>query len=127
MAMKPQIDTYLIMDDIIEKLSLLDYENAFCRGWKHKRISRVYFAHPPGPDEDESQRIHMMYDMIYWLLSLNKEQNKKQGVFINFKDFKGKIDDALNKLINDLKKLGITLAKNLKIDNLRPGHGEIVC
>ena len=24
---KPQIDTYLVMDDIIEKLSLLDYEN----------------------------------------------------------------------------------------------------
>ena len=30
MANKPQIDTYLIMDDIIEKLSLLDYENQFC-------------------------------------------------------------------------------------------------
>ena len=42
---KPTIDIYLIMDDIIEKLSLLDYENAFCKGWKHKRISRIYFAH----------------------------------------------------------------------------------
>lgn len=41
----PAIDTYLIMDDIIEKLSLLDYENSFCRGWKQKRISRVHFAH----------------------------------------------------------------------------------
>ena len=62
------------MDDIIEKLSLLDYENAFCRGWKHKRISRVYFAHPPNNEEDELQRLHMMYDMSYWLMSLNKEQ-----------------------------------------------------
>ena len=62
------------MDDIIEKLSLLDYENAFCRGWKHKRISRVYFAHPPLSDEDEQQRLHMLYDMSYWLMSLNKEQ-----------------------------------------------------
>lgn len=33
------------MDDIIEKLSLLDYENSFCKGWKQKRISRIYFAH----------------------------------------------------------------------------------
>ena len=74
MANKPQIDTYLIMDDIIEKLSLLDYENAFCKGWKHSRISRVYFAHPPLKDEDEAQRIHMLYDMIYWLMSLNKDQ-----------------------------------------------------
>ena len=62
------------MDDIIEKLSLLDYENAFCRGWKHKRISRVYFAHPPLGDEDELARLHMLYDMSYWLMSLNKEQ-----------------------------------------------------
>jgi hypothetical protein len=41
----PTIDTYLIMDDIIEKLSLLDYETSFCKGWKQKRISRVHFAH----------------------------------------------------------------------------------
>ncbi len=33
-ASKPLIDTYLIMDDITEKLSLLDYENSFCKGWK---------------------------------------------------------------------------------------------
>ena len=62
------------MDDIIEKLSLLDYENQFCRGWKHKRVSRVYYAHPPMADEDENTRLHMLYDMIYWLMSLNKEQ-----------------------------------------------------
>jgi hypothetical protein len=43
------------MDDIIEKLSLLDYENSFCKGWKHARISRVYFAHPPEENEDEVQ------------------------------------------------------------------------
>ena len=83
MANKPQIDTYLIMDDIIEKLSLLDYENAFCRGWKHKRISRVYFAHPPLTDEDELARLHMLYDMSYWLMSLNKEQVSAFNVFAN--------------------------------------------
>ena len=74
MANKPQIDTYLIMDDIIEKLSLLDYENAFCRGWKHKRISRVYFSHPPLGEDEDIHRLHMLYDMSYWLMSLNKEQ-----------------------------------------------------
>lgn len=73
MANKPQIDTYLIMDDIIEKLSLLDYENSFCKGWKHARISRVYFAHPPEENEDEVQWLYVLYDMIYWLMSLNKD------------------------------------------------------
>ena len=124
MANKPQIDTYLIMDDIIEKLSLLDYENAFCKGWKHQRISRVYFAHPP-LYEEEKDRIHMLYDIVYWLISLNKD--KKTGVFINFKDFKGKLEDALTKLVNDLKKFGLPNVKNLKIENLRIGYGETVC
>ena len=72
-ASKPSIDTYLIMDDIIEKLSLLDYENAFCKGWRHKRISRIYFAHPPHKqDEDEITRVNVLYDMVYWLMSMDK-------------------------------------------------------
>jgi hypothetical protein len=71
---KPAVDIYLIMDDIIEKLSLLDYENSFCKGWKHKRISRIYFAHADSPGEDESTRIHFLYDMVYWLMGMNKEK-----------------------------------------------------
>jgi len=72
-ASKPSIDTYLIMDDIIEKLSLLDYENSFFRGWKHKRISRIYFAHSPeASNEDANTRINILYDLVYWLMGLNK-------------------------------------------------------
>ena len=74
MGNKPQIDIYLIMDDIIEKLSLLDYETSFCKGWKHKRISRIYFAHPPHFGEDATQRAHYFFDMCYWLMSMNKEK-----------------------------------------------------
>lgn len=71
---KPAIDTYLIMDDIIEKLSLLDYENLFCKGYKHGRISRIYFAHKPEGGETDSQRINYIYDMVYWLLLMDKEK-----------------------------------------------------
>lgn len=114
------------MDDIIEKLSLLDYENQFCKGWKHKKISRIYFAHPP-EEEEETSRLHMLYDMVYWLISLNKEQSKKQGVFINFKDFKGKVEGAMSKMVGDLKKFGLPNVKNLKIEILKQGYGEVVC
>ena len=71
---KPTIDIYLIMDDIIEKLSLLDYENQFCKGWRHRRISRIYFAHQPHHGEDTIQRINLLYDMCYWLMSMNKDK-----------------------------------------------------
>jgi hypothetical protein len=33
------------MDDIIEKLRLLDYEIGFCKVRKLQPISRIYFAH----------------------------------------------------------------------------------
>ena len=84
------------MDDIIEKLSLLDYENTFCKGWKHKRISRIYYAHSPHQGEDVNERCNVMYDMCYWLMSMNKEKVSSfhvsdtfQSVSCKFKFFGG--------------------------------------
>lgn len=45
------IDPSLIMDDIIEKLHLLEYINKFCHSRGHKPLSRYYFA----VDEDHSE------------------------------------------------------------------------
>jgi hypothetical protein len=72
------------MDDIIEKLSLLDYENQFCKGWKHKRINRVYFAYPPHAGEDEVARANVLYDMCYWLMGLNKEKVSVSNYLLPF-------------------------------------------
>lgn len=38
------VDPCLIMDDIIEKLQLLEYVNLFCHTRGHKPVSRTYFA-----------------------------------------------------------------------------------
>lgn len=54
--------------------------------------------------------------MVFWLMSLNKDKNKKLGVFVPFADFKGNVTGALDKLIGDLKKFGYSNAKNLKPD-----------
>ena len=48
-------------------------------------------------------------------------------MFINFKDFKGKIEDALKKMIGDLKKFGLPGVKAIKVENLKSGYGETVC
>lgn len=42
---KPKIDPYLIMDDIMEKLKLLNYENEFCERYGKDKIVRIYFAY----------------------------------------------------------------------------------
>jgi len=46
---------------------------------------------------------------------------------VNFKDFKGKTQDALEKMISDLKKFGIQVAKNCRTEHLSTGQGEVVC
>lgn len=64
------------------------------------------------------------YDMVYWLMSMNKDKNKKLGVFVPFVDFKGNITESLTKLISDLKKFGYSNAKILKVEQLKQGWGE---
>ena len=39
-----RMDPVLIMDDIIEKLHLLDYLRSFCPKYNRQPISRTYFA-----------------------------------------------------------------------------------
>ena len=41
---KPRIDPFIIMDDIIEKLRLLNYEINFCQKNNHEVIHKIYFA-----------------------------------------------------------------------------------
>ena len=41
---RPTVDPCLIMDDIIEKLHLLNYQSKFCRLRNMKPLSRTYFA-----------------------------------------------------------------------------------
>ena len=41
---KPRIDPFIIMDDLIEKLRLLNYEINFCQKHNHDIINKYYFA-----------------------------------------------------------------------------------
>lgn len=48
-------------------------------------------------------------------------------MFVNFKDFKSNVSEAFTKMLNDLKKFGSQAIKNCKPEQLKPGHGEIIC
>ena len=69
MAKRPKIDPFLIMDDIIEKLRLLDYENDFCRRMNRPQISRIYFSHDYDLDK---QKFNYFFELCYWLMSFSK-------------------------------------------------------
>ncbi len=67
------IDPCLIMDDIIEKLQLLDYGNKFCKSRQRKPISRTYFAIDEKPTVSSNQKVELMVEISYWLMSLGYE------------------------------------------------------
>ena len=68
------------MDDIIEKLHLLDYQKQFCLPKKRHPISRTYFA-MKCEQEPTDAKVRDFVEISYWLMSLcyqNKE-DQKQG------------------------------------------------
>jgi len=76
---KPKIDPFLIMDDIMEKLKLLNYEIDFCERFKRDQITRIYFAHNDYKDTTDN-KVEYFYDICYWLMTFpgtNKRIRKK--------------------------------------------------
>jgi Intra-flagellar transport protein 57 len=64
-----RMDPVLIMDDIIEKLHLLDYIKKFCPKYNRKPISRTYFA-LHSPFENPEEKVRYFVELSYWLMSL---------------------------------------------------------
>lgn len=67
-----RMDPILIMDDIIEKLHLLDYLSKFCKERKRKPISRTYFAIRQD-NEKTDEKVRNFVEIAYWLMSLSFE------------------------------------------------------
>jgi hypothetical protein len=63
------MDPALIMDDIIEKLHLLDYLKKFCQLNKKKPLSRTYFAIKT-ETEPTKEKVRYFVELSYWLMSL---------------------------------------------------------
>jgi Intra-flagellar transport protein 57 len=64
-----RMDPVLIMDDIIEKLHLLDYIKRFCLLYNRKPMSRTYFAIKCG-SEPSDIKVRYFVEISYWLMSL---------------------------------------------------------
>ena len=67
------MDPVLIMDDILEKLHLLDYLSRFCPKHNQKPISRTYFA-IASSNEPPAKKVRYFVELSYWLMSLSLEE-----------------------------------------------------
>ncbi|CAI2384901.1 unnamed protein product [Moneuplotes crassus] len=120
-AKKPKIDSYLIMDDIMDKLKLLDYERKFAL----KPISRIFFSHYE--EEKGFNKCEYLYELCYWLMSLSQNKNSRRiGVYLPFKTNKSS-EEAVKRLLADCKKFGVKFSSYFEEHQLLQGFGDSVC
>ena len=136
---KPRIDPFIIMDDMIEKLRLLNYEINFCQKHNHEIINKYYFAcNIYGFNYDNKEnalketypvQFAYFYDLSNWLMALIKQNaniNILQEIDIKFKkyDKKKPQENQIQELLNDLKNLQIKVLYNSRF---KFGYGDGVC
>lgn len=136
---KPRIDPFIIMDDIIEKLRLLNYEINFCEKHNHEIINKFYFAYNMYGYSFENKdnptmetypvQFAYFYDLCNWIMALIKQNaniNILQEIDVKFKKYNKKKpqEPQIQDLINDLKSLDI---KYLNNSRFKYGYGDGVC
>ena len=136
---KPRIDPFIIMDDLIEKLRLLNYEINFCQKHNHDIINKYYFAcnmygfnfENKENTTKEAYPVQFAYffDLCNWLMALIKQNaniNILQEIDIKFKkyDKKKQQEIQMQELLNDLKNLQIKVLFNSRF---KYGYGDGVC
>lgn len=103
------------MEDVIDKLKMLDYETDFCVRHPQFRMSRSYFSRPsPTP----SEQFFAFTSLVAWLLQVAGERFAAPSQF----------DDAgasATSILSTLKSLGFPV-KEIAPGKLRLGHGEAV-
>ena len=136
---KPRIDPFIIMDDLIEKLRLINYEINFCQKHNHEIINKYYFAcniygfnfdnKENSTKETYPVQFAYFYDLSNWLMALIKQNaniNILQEIDIKFKkyDKKKQQEIQIQELLNDLKNLQIKVLYNSRF---KFGYGDGVC
>lgn len=71
------MDATLIMDDIIEKLHLLDYLKLFCPKFEKQPLSRTYFAIKAEESEPSDKKVRYFVELSYWLMSLGYSEEER--------------------------------------------------
>jgi serine/threonine protein kinase len=106
---RPRIDPFLVMDDIIEKLRLINYEGEFCKRRNRQPLSRIYFSH----EEDSlHEKFGYFYELSYWLMSFSKKRTKLIGGLTEFNPDLTE-DAKLRQLLLDLATFGVKLPDNM--------------
>jgi len=109
-----QVNILTVMEDISDKLKILNYETEFCKQKSLKPLSRQYFAIPG----KASEQFPYFSALGAWLLTLNGAS------FLEWNEFDDP-NQISNNIFQELKKMGFTAS--FPVSKLRHGAGDAVC
>ena len=151
---KPKVDPFIVMEDILEKLKLLNYENNYCLKFNKSFITKYTFScnvygkpNTPGllkfnnsnnlnSDNRSLKQFVIFYDLCKWLITIIKNKidinslnNEEYNNILNRNMFYNaskrlNIDVYEKELVNELKSVKIKILDSAKLYN---GFGEGVC
>ena len=115
---KHRVDPCLIMDDISEKLKLLNYEEKFLKATNRKSLSRVYFAH----EIDKTEQLRCFFDLCNWIISLKSPS--QTPVYLGVRTDPDRI---VATILNNCKSSSVKFPDFVTSESLKAGYGESVC
>ncbi|XP_006813858.1 intraflagellar transport protein 57 homolog [Saccoglossus kowalevskii] len=104
---------FVVMEDLLDKLKLLNYEEEFLRGVGFKPLSRHYFAIQTNPGE----QFYMFTSLSSWLINLSGKQFDPPQEY----------DDpnaTISNILTEVRQLGATV--DFPPSKLKSGYGEHV-
>jgi len=107
------MNSFILMEELLDKLKLLNYEKEFCRSWSFRAFSRHYFAVATNPGE----QFFAFTNIVAWLLNQCGKSFERPQEF----------DDpnaTVSEILNQSRSLEITV--DFPPSKLKSGHGEHV-
>jgi len=110
----PASNPYALMEDVLEQLKILNYEDDFCEKKGTEPFTRTYFAIP---GSNPGVQFKTFLDIVSWLMRLCHAEFTVD-----------KFDDpntSVNKMMLSLKNMGFQM--DFPASKLKQAHGECVC
>lgn len=108
------VNVFSLMEDINDKLKILNYETEFCKGREFKPLTRTYFALAG----KASEQFPYFSSLTAWLLGLLDPE------FIEWNQFDDP-NSISNNVMDQLKRLQFNA--DFPVSKLRHGSGDAVC
>jgi len=107
-------DPFVLMEEVLEKLKILDYEKEFCVSAQCGLLSRIQFAMP---SNNPAQNFNTFAALVHWLMTLNgspTQYNRNEDPNV-----------TVTNMTNSLRGVGINM--DIPPHKLKQGHGSEVC